>query len=400
MPVALNSRAAPDLWLATDKHSAVKLKGMTRGRASVSLRADWAIPSAVAWISFAGIWTVWLAASAYRQGVLALDVRAAYLPAARALQHGASPFPPLTAAAVAHNDAYLYPPLVGWLFAPLSWLPLTVAEAMATVLAVAASAAALWLLDVRDWRCYAILMFLPPVLVGVQTANVTVALVAGSAAVWRWRAHARRSGIILGLLVAAKLVLVPLLLWLVASRRYRAACWAAASAFVFILLPWALIGFSGLRTYPQLLRLVGRVEGPESYTLGALLGHGGHLLAIGAGVAALAVIWWLGRRGRDAAAFALAIVSVLLLSPVVWLTYFALLLVPLAIKAPCFSRWWLLTLGFWLCPGTHNGAPWQTAVALLVAVAIASYSIWMARPSSGVAATKGVVGSSLQARAG
>jgi hypothetical protein len=331
--------------------------------------------ASVAAVSLASIWTVWFAWAEWRDGMLALDLRAAYLPAAHALLHGASPYPAITTAAISQDDGYLYPPLVGWLVTPLTWLPLSVAEAVGATLALAAAFAALRLVGVRDWRCYVLLVFYLPVIVGMQTANVIVLLVVGSAALWRWRGHDGRTGVLLGFLIAVKLLLLPLFVWLLATRRYKALALCVTSAAAFILVPWSLIGFRGLGTYPKLVRLVADVQGPKSYTLGALAGEGGRAIAIALGVTALAACWRFAHRNDEMRAFSAAIVAVIVLSPVVWMTYFALLLVPLALKAPRFNRWWLVPLLLWVCPATHNGATWQTAIGLTIAYLLAVYVI-------------------------
>src|SRR6266536_2900708 len=61
------------------------------------------------------------------------------------------------------------------------------------------------------------------------------------------------------------------------------------------------------------------------------------------GIAALAGVFIAARRSRsEAASFTLALAAALLLTPIVWLHYFALLLVPLAIFSPGLSVSWLL----------------------------------------------------------
>jgi hypothetical protein len=90
-------------------------------------------------------------------------------------------------------------------------------------------------------------------------------------------------------------------------------------------------------------------------------------LAIGAAILILA---W---RLRS---FALAIGAALALSPIVWLHFFALLIVPIAAVSPQFSALWLVPLLTWFAPGTLNGTPLQSAQVLFAtAVALA----WCAR---------------------
>ena len=81
----------------------------------------------------------------------------------------------------------------------------------------------LWLLGVRDWRCYGLALLWPPVISAIQTGNVTIPLALGAALVWRFRDDARAAGASLGLTLAAKLFLWPLVLWLAFTRRIAAA---------------------------------------------------------------------------------------------------------------------------------------------------------------------------------
>ena len=64
---------------------------------------------------------------------------------------------------------------------------------------------------------------------------------------WRWRDRPWAAGGPLALAVAFKLFLWPFVVWLAATRRYRAAIIAAALATTYTLVAWAAIGFEGLR---------------------------------------------------------------------------------------------------------------------------------------------------------
>jgi hypothetical protein len=57
-------------------------------------------------------------------------------------------------------------------------------------------------------------------------------------------------------------------------------------------------------------------------------------------------------------------------SPIVWLHYLVLLLVPLAIARPRFSAVWLLPLLLWLTPLNGNGELIQPLLPALVAAAV------------------------------
>src|SRR5215471_10378834 len=50
--------------------------------------------------------------------------------ASRALLHGASPYAPVDPRTLAKNDAFVYPPVTGYLFAPFAVLPLEAAKVL------------------------------------------------------------------------------------------------------------------------------------------------------------------------------------------------------------------------------------------------------------------------------
>ena len=75
---------------------------------------------------------------------------------------------------------------------PLGLLPFPLAAALMTVVLLAAVAGTLWLLDVRDWRCYGAAYLAIPVLHDVRLGALTPLLALGVALAWRWRDRAAR----------------------------------------------------------------------------------------------------------------------------------------------------------------------------------------------------------------
>ena len=67
-----------------------------------------------------------------------------------------------------------------------------------------------------------------------------------------------------------KLLVAPLWLWLVFTRRFRAALLTAVLVPVGILVPWLLIGLDGLADYPSLLRSLSESHGGNGVLLQAL----------------------------------------------------------------------------------------------------------------------------------
>ena len=332
---------------------------------------------------------VLLLIDAARQHRFALDFSHAFLPAAHAVLHGGSPYSAIGSRTLTEGTAFLYPPLTAYLLVPFTLLPATVSEVLATLLVAATVPATLLVLGVRDWRCHVIAFLWFPTIIGLQTANVTLPLVLGVALAWRYRDHRIVGALATALVVAVKLVFWPLLIWLVATRRYRSAALAAALSAVFVLVPWAGIGFAGLRGYAHMLSGVSGLEGPRSYSVAALL----NLIlptwstataaetAIGAFV--LAVVFVVGRRGRDRDAMAFSVVGILVLSPLVEMHYLALLLVVVGLYRRRLDAAWLAPLLIWGASANGPGglAMQNVHVVAVVAVTVAlAMSDWRPRP--------------------
>jgi hypothetical protein len=147
----------------------------------------------------------------------------------------------------------------------------------------------------------------------------------------------------------------PVVVWLLLTRRYRAAAWATGSGVVLVLGSWALIGFEGFRDYPTLLRAVQDVYAQRSLSLSTVAGALGASVSVSvaiaalAGVAMLAVAAVVGRRpDGDRRAFGLAVGACIVASPIVWPNYVALLFVPIAITRPRLAPVWFFGYVWWL----------------------------------------------------
>jgi hypothetical protein len=334
------------------------------------------------------IWAIgaplWVLAASALSGGFAIDFRRAFLPASHAVLHGASPYSSDGSRALAEGMAFLYPPLSAYLLAPFTLLPPLAGEILAVVLIAVAVPTTLLLLGVRDWRCPAIAFVWWPTIIGIQTANLTLPMLLGMALVWRYRDRRAVVALVAGLLIALKLVFWPILIWLVATRRYRAAALSAATSAFFVLVPWAAIGFAGFRDYPHLLASVARSEGPGSYSVAALL-HGVALswsdatvLETLLGAALLAVVFVAGRRGRDRDAFALSLVAILILSPLLEMHYVALLLVVIALYRRTFGLAWVVPLLIWGAPAGNVASLAQIVqvLAVVTATVAIAFSDW------------------------
>jgi hypothetical protein len=308
-------------------------------------------------------------------GLLGGDYRYVFWQAGQDVLHGRTPYPPLDPSLLAHRAAFVYPPIVAIALTPFSLLPVWVATVLMVLLCAAAIACSLWVLDVRDWRCYTVVLASPAVLACLQTAAFSGFLALAVALAWRHRARGWTTPVLLAVAITAKLFLWPLLLWLVIVRGLRCGVATGAGVLALIFAPW-LLGFPGLEDYRQLLSLLTDVEGAHAYTPRALahsLGAGWRVseavaLVAGGGVllAALAL-----RRGADAhrRTLALTVLASLLLSPLVWAHYLLVLLPLLALASRRLSWAWFVPLGLWFAGGTW-GTPSSTEIAVSLAVMV------------------------------
>lgn len=296
-------------------------------------------------------------------GDFGFDFKGTLWQPARDILAGRSPYPAPTIGAIDDGNPSVYPAPVLIAATPLGLLPFPVASAVWAFLLGVSLIGTLRLLGVRDYRCYGLVLLSYPALAGLVFGNLTILLVLGLALAWRFRDRLWVVAVAVAALVVAKVFLWPLLIWLLATRRFRAAFAAAVGAALALVLGWAAIGFAGLRTYPKLLSLVSDYYGPHTWSLfsgGVGLGlssAAAERAALAVGLALLAVAVLLASRpDGDRRAFTAATVAALALSPMVWTYYFTLLFVPIAVAKPRFGRLWALVPAFWVPALIHHPA--------------------------------------------
>jgi len=313
-----------------------------------------------------------------KEEALGFDLVQVYVPAAERVLDGDSLLPELDDPVFAGHRAYVYPPLTALVTIPLTALPGAVLEIAGMLGALALMLLALWIAGVRDPRCYAVFALWPTTMTAWQNANVTVLLLLAVALTWRLRDSVGRGGSALGLGIALKLLLWPLTLWLLLTRRVRAAVVSAAVGAIALVVSWAVIGFEGVTAYPDLLSRLTEVEGVNGHGVSIYSGvlalglpsgvaHAASL-CVGAGLLAGSLVY--ARRGDDRASFTLALVAVLAFTPLVWLHYLTFLAVPLAIYRPRLSGAWAVPWLFWAV--TLPGWPFEPrrAIAFVVVVVL------------------------------
>jgi hypothetical protein len=177
--------------------------------------------------------------------------------------------------------------------------------------------------------------------------------------------------------------------WLAATRRWAAAFGAGVVALGLALSSWAVIGFRGLGDYPELLRRLSDVEAENSYSAFAGLVALGlpatlaRVLVVVAAAALLLLAWRVARGSGhgdegERRAFVLALAAGFVLTPILWLHYLVLLVVPIALARPRLSALWFAPLALtvfealdWYRGWPRGDGPALASVAIVTALVFA-----------------------------
>lgn len=312
---------------------------------------------------------------AYSGGYVATDFQQSFLAAGLRELHGLDPYHWTRTQILVGHVSFPYPSLAVILFELFALLPGVLATVLYLVLSFAAVVGALYLLGVRDWRIYGATFLWTPVLIGWQSGNVTLLLMFGIAAAWRYRDRPWLLGLIAALLISIKPTMFPIGIWLIATRRYRATVIGAGIGLVLNLAAWTFIGWSELGRFLHLVSMQSQAMYHTGYSIIALAWHLGASRTTGTLIQAIAALLLLAgcvalrRKGREAGVLSLAVALCLVASPLIDQHYFALLVVPLALAFPRLRWPWVLPLALWLCPATGDAA-WELALWLVVAATV------------------------------
>ncbi|MEO6858165.1 MAG: glycosyltransferase family 87 protein [Solirubrobacteraceae bacterium] len=298
---------------------------------------------------------------------LLYDFKGGLYNAGVAILHGRSPYQP---GFLAHQAALMhaghvaigetatksfsipvYPAIANLLVTPLSALPFWVAGLIYTMLSAAAMLGGIWLLGVRDRRCFAVVLVSWPFLFGMFLGAIGPFLVLGAGIAWRWRDRIWPPAVGLATIVAVKIFPWTLAVWLLMTRRYRALAATVVAGLVLTFGAWAVIGFHGLLQYPQMLSDMSFIQDGRAVSIVGVLVIAGvpsavaTVAALAAGAGILLYAWRVAQGpDGDRRAFGLAVLAALSATPIVWEHYMVLLVIPIAMASPRFSRAWLIPL--------------------------------------------------------
>jgi hypothetical protein len=161
------------------------------------------------------------------------------------------------------------------------------------------------------------------------SANVNGLLMAGTVATWLLarRGHDRAAGALIAVMAAVKIWPAFLMVWFVAQRR-----WGSIGGFLIaglLLAAGSLVG-AGLAAHVEYVAIAGSIHPSEFSIAGLLAGLGLSLPWVGYAVAALVAIAIFRWRSRPSATFSLAVATIVLASPVLYVNGYAMLLAALA----------------------------------------------------------------------
>jgi hypothetical protein len=302
-------------------------------------------------------------ATAHSSNSLAADFHNELYPEAKLLLDWTNPFPgPDAALQYGHN--LIWPPLAALLVAPLTVLSAGAADWAMALIGVACSLLSLRIVGVRDWRVYGVFAMWPQVIGEIRVSHLTPVLCVLLALAWRYRDVRFAPGLAVGLAGAIKFFLWPLGIWLAAIGRARETLVAALVAGASLLL---VLPFTSLEDYARTLIELGKDFDQDSYSpFGFLMQLGvsetpARIVTYALGAILLVACW---RR----ASLGLAVAAALVLSPIVWLDYYAVAAIPLAVVRPRLSLVWLAPLATWglLSAGIGAGNGWGSARVLIV----------------------------------
>ena len=298
------------------------------------------------------------------------------------------PYPSPDSDTLLSADA-VYPPFVFVVAVPISFLPFVASASIWLALLIAASIATPWLVGVRDPRCFGLWLVSAPVVADVMWGNATILVGLGAALAWHFRDDARLAGAALGAGAAVKILLAPLVVWLVFTRRFRASVLSVVICATLVLVCWAAIGFAGIVDYPAVIRRLAQAQtGGGLFLSGLLAAHGwsaNSAVAVGAvpALVLFSLAWY--RRRHDAAAFALVLLAILWITPVNHVFNLVLMMLAVAVIYPRLSVPWALMPLLWIVAfsgpvyRTHHDA--LTAISMTFAV-IATVAVMKGSRSS------------------
>jgi hypothetical protein len=303
---------------------------------------------------------------------------AVFLRAGHTLLHGGNVYPRPGTAAVYSGASFVYPYFAAWPFVALAAVSSGFGGTVFLIASACAVLAACFVGPKRGPWPATLILCTTFTITGLQLGALSPLLFAGTVFLWHLRDRPLAFGLLAGPVLASKLFLAPLLVWLLLARRYRACAYASASIVALLILSFAL-GPIGPLQYVQVLNQLGAHEARSGFgVIGALMNVGFAPAAAQASAAILTLGVFAAayvhhrRTGNERVSFCVGIIACLILTPVLWSHY--LILLPAGLIALGARRRWLviLALASWAIAPPH-GVRLNTAII----AGITSSGVWL-----------------------
>jgi alpha-1,2-mannosyltransferase len=286
-----------------------------------------------------------------------LDV---FLRAGHAVVHALQVYPRPGSPAVYSGSSFVYPFAAVLPFVAPSVLPLGVSTALFFVVSIGAMLAACVVAAEGDTLPATLVLCCSFAITGLQLGALSPLLFAGAVFLWRLRHRPVAFAVLAAAVVASKLFLAPLLVWLLLARRWRAFAYATGLTLA-VLAAGFVFGPIGPVPYVRLLSQLGAHEARAGFGLiGALLNAGLSQVAAQAAAILLAVSLFAAahlhyRRWQDERVlFGAGIVASLVLTPVLW-SHYLLVVASVLLVFGARREWFvLLALASWAIAPPHG----------------------------------------------
>ncbi len=257
--------------------------------------------------------------------------------AAEKLIHGINPFPDPTSKSVYSGHSYVYPTWDLMLLVPFVILPFHFGTAVFIVLSYYA-----YVLGVRILRGPSVIDLLvvaiaTPVIISLQMGTISPFLFLGLAFLWTKRDRVISAAMVLSLVATAKLLLLPLFLYFLLTRRYRTFVFGGIFSALILGVSFAF-GPISPGAYVKILVSLSTHEMPSGWSLAGIVSSIGlvhfenELVVLSAVLVLLGVAFMHFRRcGDERIVFLGAIVISLVATPIFWSSYLPILLAGLLI---------------------------------------------------------------------
>ncbi|MDA8080718.1 MAG: glycosyltransferase 87 family protein [Actinomycetota bacterium] len=254
---------------------------------------------------------------------------------ADAVIHHISPYPAVGSPSVYSGSSFVYPYAVAYLFVPFTWLSPSQAQYTFVLVSVASVGLALWLLGVRRLSAYVLFLAASTTIVAWQMGTLNPLFVLGLATAWRFRSKAFVIGAVVSSVAFAKLFLLPLLVWLIITRRFRALAYALA--FLAVLAAVSFLG--GPLSFGHYLTLLGQLsrhEGARGFSTSFVVRSFGlsqnlsEIISFSIACLLMGFIYWRYRATESEALVLAGMIGIsLVITPILWSSYLLLVTVVL-----------------------------------------------------------------------